>query len=311
MFGEQVITCKQAQLVSQNVLDGLELNYLDRKVAARHREQCAKCMEFHSLLFQTIALAAEIPAEDFYTESANEGAISSVDFGWTLGRMKQIIEHVIPPDAPKILVLNDKDIDDIFAKMIIGKERSKKSESKTPAKKWPDEENAKKFGKIAADKLDLHLSYSGKITDIGKFLLDPDAVKAFESILYSQKIDKTMRRLSSAESHSIENLQAHLLKQPGIIGSIIMGHDGFVLSSNVPAGIQAKELASWAQCAQINSIIAAELLGAKGMEHLILTSDNATTLITDFPEFLLITLMTGTDPKNVEDLIVKFDRLKQ
>lgn len=225
--------------------------------------------------------------------------------GWTTMVMQQISDDVVASGSAKIFNLTEEDIHEHFSRMITDKKEHKHNQ-----KRLPKQKQSSKLGKIAVEKISSQTGHIGLITDIGKFLLDPEAVYAFERILKNDKNKGTLRRLNQDHSKLIDSLQTKIGKEPGVIGSIVMGHDGTVISSSIPEDLNGDEIAAWSFSAHVNSNIACQLLSAIAMYDLVLTGDGKDLIVSDFGGFLLVTLTDKHNPGDIARLTEKFDALR-
>ncbi|MBX9687311.1 MAG: roadblock/LC7 domain-containing protein, partial [Candidatus Obscuribacterales bacterium] len=245
---------------------------------------------------------AKFPADS--KRAADPDSITDED-GWTTKIIKQVIEESSKAKS-SLFNLSQEDLDAIFDRMIIGKERQKSQKTK----KATDIPKTSLLGKICEAKLDTNISYSGKISDVGKFLLDPDAVYAFEQILLSKRVNEQVKRLSPEQSKVIDKLHSRVSEQKATVGTIVMGKDGLPISAKLPQGLDVDEIAAWTFCAQLNCKIATQILSADNMSDLIMSSQNKDMLVSDFGEFFLITLFDDHNPQRSDELLKKFDRMR-
>lgn len=172
-----------------------------------------------------------------------------------------------------------------------------------------DQSKVSQLGKICIDKLSESEQEDGRIVDIGKFLLDPDCVDIFERIISSKHVSKFVRTVSEEHAAVLDRLQNYLVKQQGVRCTIVIGHDGAVMSSLGAEQAEIEGIASWALCAYVNSRIAAQLVGAQQLKHLVLSSSSDTVILSDFGPALLISLANAEDNSKVMLLTQTLDAL--
>jgi predicted regulator of Ras-like GTPase activity (Roadblock/LC7/MglB family) len=226
--------------------------------------------------------------------------------GWTTvhAHMQKTTKNASAPSSAKLFDLSEQKVEEVFSRI---KEKPRKKDNKKAANK---QKQISKLGKISVAVLQQQGTQTGQITDLGKFLLDPEAVYAFERILQNEKNTGTLKRLSVEHSKLIDKLQSNIAKVKGVTGSIVIGHDGTVIASKIPESMVREEIAAWAFTVQVNSKIACQLLSAEAVFDIVLTGGGKDLAISDFGGFLLVTLMDGHNPKVIAELIDKFDKMR-
>jgi predicted regulator of Ras-like GTPase activity (Roadblock/LC7/MglB family) len=150
---------------------------------------------------------------------------------------------------------------------------------------------------------------NGHITDIGKFLLDPNAVNVLEQVISSGRVPKFVNCVSPEQQTALLRLQNYVLKQPYVLSTIVFAHDGTVMSSRGGTTAEIDAISSWALCAYVNSRIAAELIGAKQLKHIVLSGDYGTIILSDFGQGMLVTITNTEDSDAVNILLDKLEAL--
>lgn len=216
------------------------------------------------------------------------------------------------PDAKQrhsIFELTESDVDAIFGRMLTSRSKERRQAEKAVIGFVVSPTARAELGKIATDKLDPMIDSKGCIRDLGKFLLDPEAVNAFENIIKSRVVNALVNRLTAEQNAVLERLQSYIHQQHSVIGTLVVGRDGLVLSARYRSDEFSEELANWALCAYINSKTAAELLNSTHLYHIILGSAQGDVIITDLGQSFLITVTEGHDTGAKEALMRKLETL--
>lgn len=208
-----------------------------------------------------------------------------------------------------IFELTEADVDAIFCRMLTSRSKERRQIEKPAIGFIVSPTALAELGRIATDKLDPMIDSKGCIRDLGKFLLDPEAVNAFENILKSREVNALVNRLTPEQSAVLERLQSYMHRQHSVVGTLVVGRDGLVLSARYRSDEFSEELANWALCAYINSNTAAQLLNSKHLYHIILTNSQGDVIITDLGQSFLITVTEGHDAGDKEELMGKLETL--
>lgn len=168
---------------------------------------------------------------------------------------------------------------------------------------------AQSLGRICADKSDWIDANSGLISNIGKFLLDPETVNAFENSIKSGRIAGKVRIFGNEHAAVLNRLQKYLLNQPHVVSTIVVSHDGAVLTCCGKPIDDIDSLASWALCAYVNSRIAVQITGAGAVNHIVMNGTDGAVIISDFGSALLLTMTLAIDDEAVWHLLQKLDAL--
>lgn len=164
-------------------------------------------------------------------------------------------------------------------------------------------------GRISTDKLEGIVDAQGCIRDIGRFLLDPDAVNAFERIIKSREVNVLVNRLTVEQNAILEKLQNYMHQQHEVIATLVVGRDNQVLNGRYRTDAVSEEIAQWALCAYINSKTSAELLNSKDLYHIILSNNQGDVIISDLGQTFLITVTNKQDSQDREALMRKLEIL--
>lgn len=218
-------------------------------------------------------------------------------------------ESLAAKQRHSIFEITEADVDAIFGRMFTSRSKERRKQEKVVIGFAVSPKARAELGKIATDKLDPMFDSKGCIRDLGKFLLDPEAVNAFENIINSRVVNALVNRLTAEQNAVLERLQSYIHQQHSVIGTLVVGRDGLVLSARYRSDEFSEDLANWALCAYINSKTAAELLNSTHLYHIILGNGQGDVIITDLGQSFLITVTEGRDAGDKEALMRKLETL--
>ncbi len=136
---------------------------------------------------------------------------------------------------------------------------------------------------------------AGQIGSIGKFLLDQQDLQKIGNIAGSNLSDTNMRVLTEDAAQELNGLLNHISSQPGVLGSVIVGHDGILVTSNVPDELEAESLAVWSLGIYLNTDNAIKKMGHNNIQLIIAQTSKGYLVIADFGAGILATI--SNDPQ--------------
>jgi hypothetical protein len=143
---------------------------------------------------------------------------------------------------------------------------------------------------------------------IGKQLID---VQAVENIIKSgEKREKigsgltTARVISAARGEGIKTLLSKIDTYEGVIGSLIVGHDGLVIASTLTGGIDKDMMG--AMCTAIYShmdVAVKKIEGRRLQQSVFLNSDNKLTVLSTVAVGILAVFADNSGVERVDGLL--------
>ncbi|MBX9877165.1 MAG: roadblock/LC7 domain-containing protein [Candidatus Obscuribacterales bacterium] len=131
---------------------------------------------------------------------------------------------------------------------------------------------------------------SGKISSIGKFLLDQKDLAKLGKVASSNLSSTDMRVLTMEAAQELQNLLGHIGSQPGVAGSVIVGHDGILIANNLPAGHDAESVGVWALGIFLNTENTIKMLGHNHVFQMVARTPQGFLVIADFGGGILVTV---------------------
>jgi uncharacterized protein len=152
-------------------------------------------------------------------------------------------------------------------------------------------------------------SGSGRISSIGKFLLDGKDLEKIGKITSSDLSDTTMRILTMEAASELQSLLQHIGAQHGVLGSVIVGHDGLMIANTMPPEIEGESLGIWALAVYMNTQNAARSLGNDRVYQIVSKTPRGYLIIADFGSGLLVTVTDATDSASLVSLMRNITQL--
>jgi len=143
-------------------------------------------------------------------------------------------------------------------------------------------------------------SGSGRISSIGKFLLDGKDLEKIGKITSSDLTHTTMRILPMEAAMELHSLLQSVGSQPKVLGSVIIGKDGLLIANTMPAEIDGEQLGVWALAVYMNTQNAARKLGNERVYQIVLKTPRGYLVIADFGSGLLVTV---SDARETDALV--------
>ncbi len=206
------------------------------------------------------------------------------------------------------LNLSGEEIDKFIDNFKNGRIASAPIKNTVSASREAEPHKCAQFGRISCPAVEIEEPESGHIKDLGKFLLDPEAVTLFERVLASKKSSWLLNSLSCEHAVALRRLQDYLVKQSYAHATVVIAPDGNLLShTGIENQNELETMSSWAYCAYINSKVAAGLIGSKHLKNLVLRSESSVLTISDFGRFLLVTVSSQDECE--AELLKKLEEL--
>lgn len=176
-------------------------------------------------------------------------------------------------------------------------------------------ENLKDFGKLSvrsAQAPKVQGETAGTMKTIGKLLIDQQAVEAIINAGESRQLGKGLpsaRIISKARGAGINELLNKIGEYQGVAGSLIVGHDGLVMSSTLQQGWDKDMLGALSTALLSTSNLSTKKLEIGKLRQMVLLTrtPNAdkTTILTDVDVGILVVFCEQTDITLLDGLIEK------
>jgi len=150
---------------------------------------------------------------------------------------------------------------------------------------------------------------SGKIAAIGKFLLDQQDLSKIGKLAASDLTDTKMRILTLEAAQELQTLLSHIGAQVGVLGSVIVGHDGILIANSMPQEIDPESIGVWALGVYINTDNVIKKMGHKHIHQVVAKTPRGYLIIADFGGGILVTLTEGAETEKLIPLMRSITQL--
>lgn len=185
-----------------------------------------------------------------------------------------------------------------------------KEEKKDKKKEGKPPEKMKEFGKLSAQaaKTEAPTGEGGAMKAIGRQLID---VQAVENIIKAgEKREKigsgltTARVISAARGEGIKTLLSQIDTFPGVIGSLIVGHDGLVIASTLQSGIDKDMMGALCTAIHSHTDVAAKKVEQGKLNQIVfLSEDMKLTVMTGVAVGILAVFVDNCDLPAIDGLL--------
>lgn len=150
---------------------------------------------------------------------------------------------------------------------------------------------------------------SGKISSIGKFLLDQQDQAQLGKLGQSELADGRFRVLTIEAAEEIYKLLNHIAAQPGVVGSCIVGHDGIPIANNMPQEYDPESVGAWSLGVYVNTTNVIKRMGHNHLHQLVAKSHFGYLIIADFGGGILVTVSSGQQTEHLIPLMRSITQL--
>jgi predicted regulator of Ras-like GTPase activity (Roadblock/LC7/MglB family) len=201
-----------------------------------------------------------------------------------------------PPNAG-LFSIDDSVIEKIFSDNLGINEGAQSSINKGEARHEPAALPPPKIEGVG--RLDARVDHnqdtgSGRISSIGKFLLDQKDLEKIGKISGSDLSDSSMKILTTEAYQDITALLHQIGAQKGVVGSVIVGHDGLLIANTMPPEIEAESMGVWALGLYMNTEHVIQKMGQKRVHQIVSKTPKGYVIVADFGGGILVTISDGT-----------------
>jgi predicted regulator of Ras-like GTPase activity (Roadblock/LC7/MglB family) len=149
----------------------------------------------------------------------------------------------------------------------------------------------------------------GRISQIGKFLLDPKDLAQIGRLTEADLTDTKMRILTMEEAQNLQAVLQQIHAIPGVIGSIIVGHDGILIANSMPAELDSEAMGVWSLGIFLNTQNSVKKLGHNHVHQVVSRTPSGYLIIADFGGGILVTLSEGSETERLIPLMRNITKL--
>jgi predicted regulator of Ras-like GTPase activity (Roadblock/LC7/MglB family) len=151
---------------------------------------------------------------------------------------------------------------------------------------------------------------TGRISSIGKFLLDQKDMEKLSKLNTADLSDSSMRILTQEAAGELTTLLHHIAGQnAAVIGSVIVGHDGLLIANTMPPEIEAESAGVWALGVYMNTAHVVKKMGQNRVHQIVSKTPKGYLVIADFGGGLLVVLSDGKDTDTLIPLMRSITQL--
>lgn len=136
---------------------------------------------------------------------------------------------------------------------------------------------------------------SGRIASIGKFLLDQKDLDKLGKLTNTDPAEGKMRILTLEASQDLQELLGQIGKLSGVVGSVIVGHDGLLIANTMPGDMDAESVGVWALGVYMNTQHVTSKMGHDKVHQVVSRTPRGYVVIADFGGGLLVTVTDGSE----------------
>ncbi len=144
---------------------------------------------------------------------------------------------------------------------------------------------------------------SGRISNIGNFLLDQKDKEGLKNLMNNNINELNTRILTEDTSNNLKKMLEHIQTQAQVIGSVLVGMDGFLYSNTLPREIDAESFGVWALGIFMNTSNVVKQLQFNKVKHIISKTQLGYLIIADCKDVILVTVSNGSDTSTLMPLM--------
>lgn len=152
---------------------------------------------------------------------------------------------------------------------------------------------------------------SGRISSIGKFLLDQKDFEKIGKMSNADLTDSSMKILTQEAASELTSLLHHIAGQNAVVGSVIVGHDGLLIANTMPPEMDAESVGVWALGVYMNTQHVVRKMGQNTVHQIVSKTPKGYLVIADFGGGLLVVLSDGKDTDTLIPLMRSITQLIQ
>lgn len=150
---------------------------------------------------------------------------------------------------------------------------------------------------------------SGKISSIGKFLLDQQDLTKIGKLAGSDLSDTKMRILTMEAAQELQTLLHTIGQQSGVVGSVIVGHDGILIANTMPQTVDPESVGVWALGIYLNTDGVVKKMGHNHIHQVVCRTPIGYLIIADFGGGILVTVTEGSQTELLMPLMRSITQL--
>ena len=146
-------------------------------------------------------------------------------------------------------------------------------------------------------------SVSGRISNIGNFLLDQKDKEGLKNLMNKDNKELNTRILTEETFNNLRGMLERIQTQAQVVGSVLVGMDGFLYSNTMPNDIDAESFGVWALGLFMNTSNVIKQLQFNKVKHIISKTKLGYLIIADCKDVILVTVSNGNDTQALMPLM--------
>src|SRR5207245_5628528 len=110
-------------------------------------------------------------------------------------------------------------------------------------------------------------------------------------------------------AQELQNLVQHVGSQPGVIGSVIVGHDGILIANSMPPDMDGESTGIWALGVYLNTDGVIKKMGHNHIHQVVARTPRGYIIIADFGGGILVTVSEGSETDKLIPLMRSITQL--
>lgn len=135
----------------------------------------------------------------------------------------------------------------------------------------------------------------GNITNLGRFLLTDDTMESIENFINKGQRQSHARVVTLDAAMQLEAVLEPILTSPGVLGYLLLGYDGLVIGTKLPADVDVELLAGCALVTYMNSHSIMKVMGHTKLKQMVCKNPAGNMILADFGKGFLVTLTGETE----------------
>lgn len=163
----------------------------------------------------------------------------------------------------------------------------------------------KRFARLGTT---VEASSHGTITSLGKFILDNETEKAISTILEGGA--QSAHVLTEQDDTSLHDHLLPIANHPGVAGYMVLGYDGLIVTSRLPAHMDPDSVSAWALLTYMQAQDFISTIGHKRLRQMITRTETGCVLLCTFGQAMLVVISDNAAAELIVPLILKARKLR-
>lgn len=132
---------------------------------------------------------------------------------------------------------------------------------------------------------------SAKLPAVGNFLLTKTDMEKLSKLSLSEQSELKMRVLSIEASEDLQTLLSEIGSLKGVIGCLIVGHDGLLIANTFPEKFDAEQIGVWSLGEYMNTEHVMKKMGHERIHQIVNRTKSGYIVVADFGSGLIVVMI--------------------